>query len=36
MQIDGYVQALREDLARIAAVGDEHTAHAAEVLSLAL
>src|ERR1700690_4429636 len=36
MQIDGYVQALREDLARIAAVGDEHTAHAADVLSLAL
>lgn len=36
MQIDGHVQALREDLARIAAVGDEHTAHAAEVLSLAL
>ena len=36
MQIDGYVQALREDLARVAAVGDEHTAHAAELLSLAL
>jgi len=26
MQIDGYVQALREDLARVAAVGDESTA----------
>ena len=25
MQIDGYVQALREDLARVAAVGDEST-----------
>ncbi|HEY5058439.1 MAG TPA: toxin-antitoxin system HicB family antitoxin [Gaiellaceae bacterium] len=36
MQIDGHVQALREDLARIAAVGDEHTAHAAELLALAL
>src|SRR6266403_2202953 len=29
MQIDGYVQALREDVARIAAVGDESTARAA-------
>ena len=36
MQIDGHVQALREDLARIAAVGDAHTAHAAEMLALAL
>jgi hypothetical protein len=36
MQIDGYVQALREDLARIAAVGDESTARAAELLALAL
>jgi HicB family len=36
MQIDGYVQALREDLARIAAVGDESTARAAEILSVAL
>jgi hypothetical protein len=36
MQIDGYVHALREDLARIAAVGDEHTAHAAELLAVAL
>jgi hypothetical protein len=36
MQIDGYVQALREDLARIAAVGDESTARAAELLSGAL
>jgi hypothetical protein len=36
MQIDGYVQALREDLHRIAAVGDESTARAAELLSGAL
>ena len=36
MQIDGYIQALREDLARIAAVGDESTARAAELLAMAL
>jgi HicB family len=36
MQIDGYVQALREDLARVAAIGDEPTARAAELLSVAL
>jgi hypothetical protein len=36
MQIDGYVQALREDLARIAAVGDESTARAADLLAVAL
>jgi hypothetical protein len=36
MQIDGYIQALREDLGRIAAVGDESTARAAELLSVAL
>jgi len=36
MQIEGYVQALREDLARVAAVGDESTARAAELLALAL
>lgn len=36
MQIDGYVQALREDLVRVAAVGDESTARAAELLSVAL
>ena len=36
MQIDGYVQALREDLARIAAIGDESTARAAELLAGAL
>jgi HicB family len=36
MQIDGYVQALREDLARVAALGDESTARTAELLSVAL
>ena len=36
MQIEGYVQALREDLIRMAAVGDESTARAAELLALAL
>jgi hypothetical protein len=36
MQIDGYVQALREDLARVAAVGDASTARAAKLLAVAL
>ena len=36
MQLDGYVQALREDLARVAAVGDESTARAADLLAVAL
>lgn len=36
MQIDGYIQALREDLARVAAVGDESTTRAAELLAVAL
>jgi len=36
MQIEGHVQALREDLVRVAAVGDESTARAAELLALAL
>jgi hypothetical protein len=36
MQIDGHIQAIREDLARIAAVGDESTARAAELLAVAL
>ena len=36
MQIEPYVQALREDLARVAAVGDESTARAAELLGVAL
>jgi HicB family len=36
MQLDGYVQALREDLARVAAVGDESTIRAAELLAAAL
>lgn len=36
MQLDGYVQAVRDDLARVAAVGDESTARAAELLAVAL
>lgn len=36
MQIEGYVQALREDLARVAAVGDESTSRAAQLLAVAL
>jgi uncharacterized protein YicC (UPF0701 family) len=36
VQIDGYIQALREDLGRIAAVGDESTARAADLLAVAL
>jgi HicB family len=36
MQVDSYIQALREDLLRVAAVGDESTARAAELLAVAL
>lgn len=36
MHVDGYIQALREDLARVAALGDESTLRAAELLALAL
>ena len=36
MQIDGIVQALREDLVRVAALGDESTSRAAELLSAAI
>jgi HicB-like protein involved in pilus formation len=36
MQIDGYIQALREDLGRVASLGDEATARAAELLSVAI
>src|SRR4051794_9432981 len=36
MQLDGYVQAVREDLATVAAVGDETTARTAEALAVAL
>lgn len=36
MQIEAYVQAIREDLARIAAIGDESTARVAEMLAGAL
>jgi HicB family len=36
MQIDGHITALREELQRIASLGDETTAHAAELLAMAL
>jgi predicted HicB family RNase H-like nuclease len=36
MQIDGHIQALREDLARVASLGDEATAHVAEILASAI
>ncbi len=36
MQMQSHVQALREDLERVAAVGDESTARAAELLAVAL
>jgi hypothetical protein len=36
MRIEGYIQAVSDDLARVAAVGDESTARAAELLALAL
>src|SRR6201989_3233567 len=36
MQIDGHIQALREDLLRVAAVGDEATSRAANLLSVAI
>ena len=36
MQLDSYVQAISDDLARVAAVGDEATARAAELLAVAL
>jgi HicB family len=36
MQMESHVQALREDLSRVAAVGDESTSRAAELLSSAL
>jgi hypothetical protein len=36
MQIDGHIQALREDLVRVAALGDEATSRAADILSVAL
>ena len=36
MHLEGYVRALQEDLARVAAVGDESTARAGELLALAL
>ncbi len=36
MQLDGYVQALREDLAALATLGDENTERAAQLLAVAL
>ena len=36
MQIDGIIQALREDLVRVAALGDESTSRAADLLSVAI
>jgi hypothetical protein len=36
MQIEGYVQALQADLAAVAALGDEGTARAAQLLGVAL
>ena len=36
MQIDGVIQALREDLVRVAALGDESTSRAADLLSVAI
>ena len=36
MQIDGIIQALREDLVRISVLGDESTSRAAELLSVAI
>jgi hypothetical protein len=36
MQIDGLIQALREDLTRVAALGDEKTSRAADLLAVAI
>src|SRR4051794_14451191 len=36
MQIDGHITALREELQRVASLGDENTARAAELISMAL
>jgi len=36
MQIDGLIQALREDITRVAALGDENTSRAADLLSVAI
>ncbi|MFL5961056.1 MAG: toxin-antitoxin system HicB family antitoxin [Gaiellaceae bacterium] len=36
MQIDGHIHALREDLVRVAALGDESTSRAADLLSIAI
>jgi HicB family len=36
MELAGYVEALKQDLATVAAVGDEHVARAARLLTVAL
>jgi hypothetical protein len=36
MQAEGYVEAIRDDLARVAALGDEPTARAADLIAVAL
>src|ERR1700749_23114 len=36
MQIDGLIQALREDLRNVSALGDENTSRAADLLSVAI
>src|SRR3954454_12791955 len=36
MQIDGHLNALREELQRVASLGDERTAQVAELLAIAL
>src|SRR5579884_22905 len=36
MQIDGLIQALREDLVRVAALGDESTSRTADLLAVAI
>jgi len=36
MQIDGHIQTIREDLVRVAALGDESTSRAADLLSVAI
>jgi hypothetical protein len=36
MQIEGHIQALRDDLGHVASLGDEQVARAAEILSVAL
>ena len=35
MQVDGYIQALKDDLNGVAQLGDENVARAAQLLSMA-